>query len=885
MTKCSDCGSLLAADGGCQVCLLQLGMSNPGDQPDPMPESPVKLPSLEQLNEEFPQFEITRLVGRGGMGAVYHARQTNLDRDVALKVISGEVAGDTSFMERFEREAKTLARLSHPNIVTVYDYGRTPGGVAYLVMEYVDGINLREAIQSQSAGPEDSLAIVSTICQALHYAHGRGVVHRDIKPENILLGEDGSVKVADFGIAKIVDNSVRTPTLTATRQVLGSLHYLAPEHLESPNEVDHRVDLYALGVIFYELLTGQLPLGRYEPPSVIQPHLGTQLDEVVMKALHRKPGQRYQSASNIQDALKDVHILPAAGEIPVAQIEEGPSTAAGTDRYKHLSVPFTCSCDNGMSEAVGMIHLKDDKLKVEFRVSGIFSKSKTKKVTIAPDELSRIEFHESWIGNKLEILAHSIEAFGDLPEAETGKVTLSIKNTDKAFARKLLDQLCAKYPELRGETLTANREDIATAEETRWYWTVLGILLVFCSVMTAGSLAIAEYMIANEVHGSEVVPMAIMAAITLGPLSVLQLITGLACLVARPVSLAKACCALSCFPSGPGWLISLPTAIWAFRWIGKQSARAPSPAPVQPAVAAEGKKSWGATTMMFVRENRWARVMAILNGVGAVALIIGIVVYNSRIYPTTLTYRVVDGQAPQVLQNIMYRLQDVDNVVVTVKGKLKTETRFYSRSFSSASSIPDDALVEGNIEIEVQDRERTQVSNRLLIEGPIELGWVVSAESQKQVTTDSVSGPAEISAEPAGPIMTDLKTYRIADGVVTDSKFMASSGGLGMVVRTRGRMVLQPNLFSGISSPFADIAIELTRQGSEQLMACRPSGEEQEMSLGLFADDQLLGYATLDSLTGREIRFDVPVHSQYSLQAIMAAARGPALGTELELLD
>ena len=883
MTKCSDCGSSLASDGGCQVCLLQLGMSNPGEQSDPMPESPVNLPSLEQLNGEFPQFEITRLVGRGGMGAVYRARQTNLDRDVALKVISGEVAGDTSFMERFEREAKTLARLSHPNIVTVYDYGRTPGGIAYLVMEYVDGINLREAIQSQSAGPEDSLAIVSTICQALHYAHGRGVVHRDIKPENILLGEEGSVKVADFGIAKIVDNSVRTPTLTATRQVLGSLHYLAPEHLESPNEVDHRVDLYALGVIFYELLTGQLPLGRYEPPSVIQPHLGTQLDEVVMKALHRKPGQRFQSASNIQDALKGVHIVPAAGEVSVAQIEES-AVSSRTEPIKHLSVPFTCSCDNGISEAVGMVHLRDDKLKVEFRISGMFSKSKTKKVTIAPEELSRIEFHENWIGNKLEILAHSIEAFGDLPEAETGKVTLSIKHSDKAFARKMLEQLCEQHPELRGETLSANSEEIASAEETRWYWTVLGILLVFCSVMTAGSLAIAEYMIANEIRGSEVVPMAIMAAITLGPLSVLQLITGLACLVARPISLAKACCALSCFPSGPGWLVSLPTAIWAFRWIGKRSARMPPPTPVQAVGNANARKSWGATTIMFVRENRWARVMAILNGVGGLALIIGIVVYNSRIYPVTLTYRVVDGQAPQVLQNIMYRLQDVDNVVVTVKGELKTETILYSRIFKYASSIPDDALVEGNIEIEVQDRERTQVANRLLIEGPIELGWVVAAESLKQVETDSQSMQAESSAKLASSTMIELKTFRIADGVVPDPKFMANSGGLGMVVQTRGRVVLQPNLFSGISSSFSDIGIELTRQGVEKLMACRPSGEEQEMSLGLFADDQLLGYAKLDTLSGREIRFDVPTHSQYSMQAIMAAARGPALGTELELL-
>ena len=162
------------------------------------------------------------------MGAVYHARQTSLDRDVALKVIHKKVSSDAAFVERFAREAKTLAKLSHPNIVTIFDYGQTADGTAYLVLEYVDGIHLREAISSGSIGADEALHVVSTICGALEYAHSKGVVHRDIKPENILLGEDGTLKVADFGIAKIVDESVRVPTLTATRQVLGSLHYLAP---------------------------------------------------------------------------------------------------------------------------------------------------------------------------------------------------------------------------------------------------------------------------------------------------------------------------------------------------------------------------------------------------------------------------------------------------------------------------------------------------------------------------------------------------------------------------------------------------------------------------------------------------------------------------------
>ncbi|MEO1615867.1 MAG: serine/threonine-protein kinase, partial [Planctomycetota bacterium] len=162
------------------------------------------LPSLQDLNAQFPQLEVLRLLGRGGMGAVYHARQTSLDRDVAVKVIAKEVSSDPAFVERFAREAKTLAKLSHPNIVNIFDYGQTPDGTAYLILEFVDGINLREAISAGSVGADEALDVVSTICRALEYAHSKGVVHRDIKPENILLGEDGTLKVADFGIAKIV---------------------------------------------------------------------------------------------------------------------------------------------------------------------------------------------------------------------------------------------------------------------------------------------------------------------------------------------------------------------------------------------------------------------------------------------------------------------------------------------------------------------------------------------------------------------------------------------------------------------------------------------------------------------------------------------------------
>ncbi len=198
--RCDKCSSLLGDSAGCPFCLLELGVSGAGQQRAGLGE----LPSLAELNNRFPQLEISRLIGRGGMGAIYQARQTSLDRDVALKLIAKEVSQDPLFVERFEREAKTLAKLSHPNIVTVYDFGYTSDGVAYLMMEYVDGINLREAIASRSVGPEDALEVVSTVCRALEYAHSKGVIHRDIKPENILLSEDGSLRLSTSESRKLL---------------------------------------------------------------------------------------------------------------------------------------------------------------------------------------------------------------------------------------------------------------------------------------------------------------------------------------------------------------------------------------------------------------------------------------------------------------------------------------------------------------------------------------------------------------------------------------------------------------------------------------------------------------------------------------------------------
>jgi tRNA A-37 threonylcarbamoyl transferase component Bud32 len=242
--------------------------------------------------------EILELLGKGGMGAVYKARQKSLDRIVALKIINPHAAENPSFAERFSREARSLARLNHPHIVTVHDFGETDG-LYYLIMEYVDGANIRQLIRAKTLTPAEALAIVPPLCDALQYAHDEGIVHRDIKPENILVDAKGRVKIADFGLAKLVGRNPAEVTLTATHQAMGTPHYMAPEQFEHPLEVDHRADIYSLGVTLYEMLTGELPMGKFAPPSH-KVQVDVRLDDVVLRALEREPGRRYQSASAVK---------------------------------------------------------------------------------------------------------------------------------------------------------------------------------------------------------------------------------------------------------------------------------------------------------------------------------------------------------------------------------------------------------------------------------------------------------------------------------------------------------------------------------------------------------------------------------------------------------
>lgn len=293
--------------------------------------------SVEELARLLPELEVFELIGEGGMGAVYRARHRKLDRSVAVKLLGTALRTNPAFSDRFEREARTMASLDHPNVVTIYDFGQREGH-CYLVMEFVDGVNLRQMIEGGSLTPDTALQMVPNICSALQYAHDRGVVHRDIKPENILVDRRGVVKIADFGLAKLVGGEA-SQRLTRTEQIMGTPNYMAPEQIEKPGEVDHRADIYALGVVFYELLTGELPVGRFPAPSKTSSVDG-RLDDVVFRTLEKDPSQRYQQASELGTDVESISAgLGQADRAGQASAESGATSPelAGAVPYEFRS--------------------------------------------------------------------------------------------------------------------------------------------------------------------------------------------------------------------------------------------------------------------------------------------------------------------------------------------------------------------------------------------------------------------------------------------------------------------------------------------------------------------------------------------------------------------
>jgi len=335
-----------APAGLCPDCLLAGGLDQSAHKSAALAVTTLQggrivVPAAAEIARYFPQLEVLELLGHGGMGAVYKARQTKLDRLVAVKIIRPETTGDPAFAERFMREARTLARLNHSGIVAVHDFGEidapelidpsphspSSGKLFYFIMEYVDGANLRQLMQAGQLSPELAVTIVPQVCDALQYAHDEGVVHRDIKPENILLDSRGRVKIADFGLAKLAGRAAEDWTLTGTHQVMGTPRYMAPEQMAGSREVDHRADIYSLGVVFYEMLTGTIPVGHFAPPSQ-KSKVDVRLDDVVLKAMASEPERRFQAARDLRSGVEQIS-LPSVQPDPSSTAADRRSEAAG----------------------------------------------------------------------------------------------------------------------------------------------------------------------------------------------------------------------------------------------------------------------------------------------------------------------------------------------------------------------------------------------------------------------------------------------------------------------------------------------------------------------------------------------------------------------------
>ncbi|HTF89390.1 MAG TPA: serine/threonine-protein kinase [Planctomycetota bacterium] len=275
------------------------------DAPPPRVGSRIEPREVEEL---LPQFEIHDLLGQGGMGVVFKARHKAKRRWVALKLLFARQTSERAFNERFAREARALESLNHPNIVALHESGEVQGRF-YLAMEYVEGRTLRDLLRTGQLSSKTTFDIIRQLCDALEAAHTLGFVHRDLKPENVLINNLGSAKLADFGLAKLRALDAPPHTLTGEMETMGTPHYMAPEQIERPRSVDHRADLFSLGVLFYELLTGELPLGRFQPPSQLS-SVDSRIDNLILRALDKNPAKRQASAAAFRADLEHILTTP-----------------------------------------------------------------------------------------------------------------------------------------------------------------------------------------------------------------------------------------------------------------------------------------------------------------------------------------------------------------------------------------------------------------------------------------------------------------------------------------------------------------------------------------------------------------------------------------------
>ncbi|WP_224242263.1 serine/threonine-protein kinase [Hyalangium gracile] len=279
--------------------------------------------SRPRIPDPISGYRLENLVGMGGMGEVHKAVQLSLGRTVAVKLLNPELAKDGAFVARFEKEAAALAALSHPNIVAIVDKGKTDT-TYYLVMEFIDGPSLREQVRSPLLTPKEALRMMMEICRGVEYAHNRGVIHRDLKPENILFDHQagGLAKVTDFGLASFLDDANSRFNLTSTHVSMGTLSYMAPEQRVDAKNADKRADIFSLGVILYELLTGEVPLGTFDPPSKTKPGIDPRLDAIVARCLKPDPADRYSTVAELMADLEPLApVLTSQPPQPLTRVQ------------------------------------------------------------------------------------------------------------------------------------------------------------------------------------------------------------------------------------------------------------------------------------------------------------------------------------------------------------------------------------------------------------------------------------------------------------------------------------------------------------------------------------------------------------------------------------
>jgi serine/threonine protein kinase len=265
---------------------------------------PFSAPSPEELSSLFPGYAINTLIACGGMGAVYHARQVALDREVAIKILPREFSADEAFRDGFAAEARAMAKLNHPNLIGVYDFGEVEG-MLFIIMEFVPGQSLYHATYQTRVEPKEAARLMAEICSGISEAHRVGLLHRDIKPANVLLDAHKRPKVGDFGLARPIGTAAQEGEV-----IFGTPGYTAPEVVDHPSRVDARADVFSLGVMLHELLTGKLPSADPRPPSTIC-GCSPKFDEIVKRATQPVAALRFPDAGAMEAALKELATVPA----------------------------------------------------------------------------------------------------------------------------------------------------------------------------------------------------------------------------------------------------------------------------------------------------------------------------------------------------------------------------------------------------------------------------------------------------------------------------------------------------------------------------------------------------------------------------------------------